>query len=158
MAFPGLVQISVRKRKEISMYRPLVRSQSLGCIPNLLSLRLPFRCEKGCASLLKVTDNRLFYVHFRTKDTGRGGRTHEQVPSSPGTFQSPHWVSVDSLQLPHHRNMRGEKGNVKDFYMKSGRVGFGMDFNHRKPTVAQFLLFVSLTHERDIGLFPGKTV
>lgn len=54
--------------------------------------------------------------------------------------------------------MQGEKGNVKDFYMKSGKVGFGVNFNHRKPTVAQFLSFVSLTHEGDTGFFPGKTV
>lgn len=54
--------------------------------------------------------------------------------------------------------MQGGKGNVKDFYMKSGKVGFGVDFNHRKPTVAQFLSFVSLTHEGDTGFFPGKTV
>lgn len=53
------------------------------------------------------------------------GEGVEPLNKSPAVS---HWVSVDSLQLPHHWNIQGEKGNVKDFYVKSGRVGFGDGF------------------------------
>lgn len=150
MAFQDWVQLSAGKRREINMNRPLARSQSLGCIPKLLSLRLSFRCERGCVILLKrywITD--IVMTTLGLKTLREGGGTSKQVsPQQSWDISVSHWVSVDSLQLLHHWNMQGEKGNV----------GFGMDFNHRKPTIAQFLLFVSLTHVGDIGFFPGKTV
>lgn len=90
MAFQDWVPLSAGKRREINMNRLLARSQSLGCISKLLSLRLSFRHERGCVILLKsywITD--IIMTTLGLKTLREEGGTFKQVPSSPGTSQCP---------------------------------------------------------------------